>query len=375
MHIYFDNASTTPMYDEVIDAMYDVFRNDFGNPSSIHSFGRKSRSLIEKSRKSVASIINASVGEIFFTSCATEANNWILESCVKSLGVQHIIISAIEHHCVLNKAKQLAKEYKIGLHILDADSRGRIDVDELDGALAALGSNVLVSIMFGNNEIGSIQPIGDIGEICKKHHAYYHCDTVQGIGKYPIDVQQLHVHFLSASAHKFHGPKGIGFAYIRNDAIIPPLLYGGSQERNMRAGTENTAGIVGLAKALEIAHSTMDANRAHYYQLKQAMIQQLSGANKDIKFNGFTDHHSLAHILSISLPPSPKSDLMVMNLDIFGIAVSSGSACTAGIEEDSHVMQAIQHPSERKAIRCSFSAFNTLQEVDIVCQKIIELLG
>lgn len=363
------------MYHEVIDVMQEIFKHDFGNPSSIHGLGRKSRSLIEKSRKSVAAIINASVGEVFFTSCATESNNWILESSVSSLGVKHIIISAIEHHCILHKAKQLAAEQKVELHILGVDMNGMINLEDLETKLSSLDSQVLVSIMFGNNEIGTIQPIEAIGDICKKYGAFYHCDAVQGIGKYPFDVQNLNIHFLSASAHKFHGPKGSGFAYIRNDAIIAPLLYGGSQERNMRSGTENTAGIVGLATALEKSYTAMLSNRSHTLSLKYAMIERLEGSGKDIRFNGYAGEDGLSHILSISLPPSPKSEMMVMNLDIFGIAVSSGSACTAGIEEDSHVMQAIQHPTERKVIRLSFSAFNTMAEVDIVATKIIELLG
>ena len=375
MHIYFDNASTTPLYPEVMEEMFEVQKSIIGNPSSIHYHGRNARATIEKARKVIAEYIHASVGEVYFTSGATESNNWVLRSAVSSLGVQHLVVSAIEHPCVLKTSRALETEGKIQLHILPVDENGSVDLIQLENVLGAINGKVLVSIMHGNNEIGTMQPIQEIGEICHHYSALFHCDAVQTITKYPINLQSLKVHFLSASAHKFHGPKGVGFLFMRNDAILRPLLLGGSQERSVRAGTENVAGIAGMAKAFQLSCDNMEGNRIYIQSLKDRVMQRLGTAYLDIRFNGNLNQHSLSHILSVSLPPTLKSDMVVMNLDIEGISVSSGSACSAGIEEDSHVLQAIHHPIQRKAIRCSFSKFNTMDEVDFCCDVILRLLA
>jgi cysteine desulfurase len=365
MRIYLDNAATTPMLPEVIEEMTKVMREDFGNPSSIHSYGRKARSIVENARKIVAKCINASIGEVFFTSSATEANNMILTKAVDDLNVKRIITSPIEHHCVLHTLLHLQKTKSIQLCILDVDNLGNIDLNQLKTLLSQpKQGTTLVSLMHGNNEIGTINDIKSIGLLCSEFGALFHSDTVQTIGRYPINVQTDRLHFITGSAHKFHGPKGIGFVYICNDNMISPMIHGGAQERNMRAGTENVAGIAGLAIALENSTSKMEVSRTYILNLKLHFRNLLVTALKDIQFNGSLDSDALAHVLSVSFPPGFKADMLMMNLDIAGISASSGSACSAGIEEDSHVLSAIGHPKERKTIRFSFSIFNTIQEIE-----------
>lgn len=374
MRIYFDNASTTPVYEEVIDLMAKVLKEDFGNPSSIHWHGRKTKSLIENARKIVAKAINASLSEIFFTSSATEANNMVLKNAAEHLGVNCIISSPTEHHCVLHTLDYLNKVKNIEVVMLNVDSKGNPDLHQLNSLLAESNKKVLVSLMHGNNEIGTMTDVENIGLICKKHGALYHCDAVQTVGKYPIDVQKFGISFLSASAHKFHGPKGAGFVFINNNNIITPYIHGGAQERNLRAGTENVAGIVGLAHALEIAIGKMQNNYTKVLALRNQLKTLFSENIKDVTFNGNQEEGFLAHVLSVSFPPGPKSEMLVMNLDINGISASSGSACSAGIEEDSHVMQAIKHPKERKTIRFSFSHLNTMEEINYTIAKIKEII-
>lgn len=375
MRIYFDNAATTPLAEAVWQCMSDVLKNDFGNPSSIHHYGRISRSLIEDARKKVARTLQASIGEIFFTSSATEANNTILQRSIKDLGVKRFISAPTEHHCVLHTLQHLQKENKdIEIQWLSVDSHGRIQLDQLEALLQDENQKTMVSLMYGNNEIGTIHPIEQVGSLCKKYGSYFHCDAVQVIGKYPLDVQQLHVSFLTGTAHKFHGPKGSGFMYMNAGNIIQPLIYGGSQERNMRAGTENVAGIAGLAEALQLATEEMQQRKEHISALKQNFESALQAGIPGIFFNNPPGEEGMYHISSASFPESAMAEMLMFNLDIEGIAASSGSACSAGIEEDSHVLIAIGHPPGRKTVRFSFSSFNTQQEVDTVVEKIKKLM-
>lgn len=373
MQIYLDNASTTHMLPEVIHHMTEVMNESYGNPSSIHRHGRKAKSIIENARKVVAKVINASLGEVFFTSSATEANNMVLKNAVQDLGILRIISSPTEHHCILHSLDYLSMHKKCVVEYLHVDRDGTIDYHKLEDLLKNSDLKTLVSVMHGNNEIGTMSDTIKIGALCHKYSALYHCDAVQTIGKYPIDVQSSHISFLSGSAHKFHGPKGVGFVFISNENIISPYIHGGAQERNMRAGTENVAGIAGLAKALEISTQNMTSNRDKILHLRNDFKQRLTLELEDIQFNGIQNESFMAHILSVSFPPGPKADMLVMNLDIAGISASSGSACSAGIEEDSHVLIAIGHPAERKTIRFSFSPFNTEEEILYTVEKLKDM--
>jgi len=373
MRIYLDNASTTPMLPEVIQRMTEVMNESYGNPSSIHRHGRKAKSIIENARKTVAKVINASLGEVFFTSSATEANNMILKNAVQDLGIQRIISSPTEHHCILHTLDYLSLHKKCVVEYLHVDKNGTIDYHQLEDLLKNSDLKTLVSVMHGNNEIGTMSDIKKIGGICNLYGALYHCDAVQTIGKYPVDVQMSNISFLSGSAHKFHGPKGVGFVFISYENIITPYIHGGSQERNMRAGTENVAGIAGLAKALEIISDRTDINKTKILSLRTLFKDKLLTEFQDITFNGSQEGDFLAHVLSVSFPPGPKADMLVMNLDIAGISASSGSACSAGIEEDSHVLIAIGHSAERKTIRFSFSPFNTEEEILYTVEKLKDM--
>lgn len=373
MQIYLDNASTTPMYPEVIDKMVGIMKEEFGNPSSIHKNGRNSKAIIEQSRKTVAKIINSSISELFFTSSATEANNMILKNAVQDLGVNRIISSPTEHHCVLHTLDFLTEHTTCTVEYIKLDDQGRIDISDLENRLKSQNKKTLVSIMHGNNEIGTMADITLIGALCKQHDCLFHCDAVQTIGKHSIDVQKSNIHFLSGSAHKFHGPKGVGLVYINNDYMLSPFILGGAQERNMRAGTENVSGIAGLALALDISNTNKESNRAKILKLRDKLKDALSTIFDDIQFNGAQSEPFLAHVLSVSFPPTPKAELLVFNLDIAGISASSGSACSAGIEEDSHVLLSINHHPERKTIRFSFSHMNTEEEIDYVIEKLKSL--
>ncbi|MBC7884130.1 MAG: cysteine desulfurase [Saprospiraceae bacterium] len=373
MNIYFDNASTTPILPAVIEHMTEVMREDYGNPSSIHKHGRKAKSIIENARKMVAKVINASISEVFFTSSATEANNMVIKNAVQDLGIQRIISSPTEHHCILHTINYLESQKKCYVQYVDVDEEGNPDYEQLEVLLNASQEKTLVSIMHGNNEIGTMTDIYKIGMLCKKYNALFHCDTVQTIGKYPVDVQANNISFLSGSGHKFHGPKGIGFVFISNANIILPYIHGGAQERNMRAGTENVAGISGLSLALEFNSNHMVSNRNKILNIRSVFKKRLETEIEDIRFNGRQHDLFMAHVLSVSFPPGPKAEMLVMNLDIAGISASSGSACSAGIEEDSHVLKAIGHPNERKTIRFSFSPFNTEEEVHYTIDKLKEM--
>jgi cysteine desulfurase len=373
MNVYFDNAATTPMHPDVIKAMLPVFEKQFGNPSSIHAFGREVRASIEASRKKVAQLLNASPSEIFFTSGGTEADNMSLRGSVLDLDVKHVITSALEHHAVLHTLEDLAERGQIRLSLVKTDPLGHVDLADLDRLLAT-DEKTLVSLMHANNEIGTLISLEDVGRLCKSRNALFQSDTVQTMGHFRHDLSALPVDFITGAAHKFHGPKGVGFLYIRNSVKIKPCITGGSQERNMRGGTENVYGIVGLAKALEIAYAHMDEDIQHVRGLKNRMIAKLESEIPEVRFNGdISDEGSLYTVLNVSFPPCDHAEMLLFNLDIAGIACSAGSACTSGSNAGSHVLRAIGADADRPAIRFSFSRFNTADEVDYVVGKVKEL--
>ncbi len=370
MRVYLDNAATTPLSDEVINTMVPFMKSHYGNPSSIHADGRTVRAAIEQARKSVAQHLNASIGEIFFTSGGTESNNMALKCSVRDLGVTRIISTRIEHHCVLHTLECLEKTIGVEVVYLDVDKKGKINNTQLDEILGSSKKKTLVSLMHANNEVGTMINMDVIANICQNHDAYFHSDTVQTVGHFNIDVSKTKIHFFSAGAHKFHGPKGVGFIYINSDSIIKPWIDGGSQERNMRGGTENVYGIIGLAKALEIAYDQMEERKNYIKTLKAYMAKRLVDEFEDIQFNGDYDGKALYTVLSVSFPASPKSDLLLFNLDISGISASGGSACTSGSDAGSHVLNALKVDPSRKSIRFSFSHYNTHEEIDFVIEKL-----
>ncbi len=368
MQVYFDNASTTPLLPEVQEAMIKVIKEDYGNPSSIHLRGRRSRILVEDARKTIAQGLNASTGEIFFTSGATEANNTVLLGAINSLGVKRIITTAIEHHCILHTIDHINENDLAETVVLPVDKLGQVDLDNLRSVLSQSDSKTLVSMMHGNNEIGAIADIDKIAQLCKEANALFHTDTAQTIGKIPIDVSQTPITFLCGASHKFFGPKGTGFLYIQNDNQIQPLMFGGDQERGMRSGTENIYGIKGMAVAFGKAIEEMTDRKRQTLSVKNYFIERLSNELADIKFNSTKE--GLYHVLSVSFPATDRSDMLMMNLDIAGIAASSGSACSSGVENDSHVLKAIGHDPTRKTVRFSLSHFNTKDEVDYVIEQL-----
>ncbi len=373
--VYFDNAATTPISEEVINAMLPVLRGQYGNPSSIHAEGRSVRSLLEGARKVVARCINASTAEIFFTSGGTESNNMAIKCAVRDLGVQRIISSAIEHHCGLHAIESVEKMEGVAVQWLPVDASGHTSLTDLENALAeAGGQRTLVSLMHANNEIGTMLDLAAVSALCRQYGAFLHTDTVQTIGHFPMDVQQVPVNFLSGAAHKFHGPKGVGFIYINTNSPIKPLIDGGAQERNMRGGTENVYGIVGLAKALELACTEMEARRQHILDVRNYLRDRLLENFEDITFNGDYAGHCLYTVLNVAFPPSPKNEMLLLNLDINGISASGGSACTSGSEKGSHVLEGIGADPLRKNVRFSFSHYNTKEEVDFVVDKLKTIL-
>lgn len=365
MKVYLDNAATTPMDKEVREVMLSVMNDCYGNPSSIHEHGRKARAIIEKSRKKIAELLNVSPAEIFFTSGGTEADNMAIRQPVEDLGIKRIITTRIEHHAVTHTVEELEKKGKVEVVWLPVSNDGSISLEELEKHLAT-PIPTLVSLMHANNEIGTMHPITLIGELCKKYNALFHSDTVQTMGHYPINLQQIPVDMITCSAHKLHGPKGIGFLYIRSGTSIQPMITGGSQERNMRAGTENIYGIAGLAKAMELAHERMEEHEQHIRGLKNHMKRKLMEEIDDIRFNGDASNDSLYTVLNVSFPPSPHSEMFLMKLDIQGISASGGSACSSGSNTGSHVLAGIQADPNRPSVRFSFSRYNTKEEIDYV---------
>jgi cysteine desulfurase len=361
--IYFDNAATTQLDPEVIDAMLPYMREHYGNPSAVHAFGRKARAGIEQSRRIVAKLLNCAPGEIVFTSCGTEADNMALMCSVRDLGVKHIITSPIEHHAVEHVAEELQRTGAAKVHWLRLMPDGKADLAHLEELLKA-HDHVLVSLMHANNELGTRNDLVAIGDLCRKYNALFHTDTVQTMGHYRFDLEQLPIDFLTCSAHKFHGPKGVGFLYMRNGAVVKPMLMGGAQERNMRAGTENIIGIVALAKAMEVAYRDLDDHIKHVQGLKTRMIKAIRKAIPETTFNGDTSSDSLYTVLSIHFPDDGKGEMLIYNMDIEGIACSGGSACSSGSNKGSHVIEALYPGRTGANIRFSFSKFNTEAEVD-----------
>ena len=377
MRVYLDNAATTAMDDRVIEAMLPFMRQHYGNPSSVHSHGREVRSAIEKARKKVAELLNASPAEIFFTSGGTEADNTALVCGIETHGIKHAITSPIEHHAVLHTLEDCAKKGKVKLSILDVNNKGEINLDQLRELLQA-NPNSMVSLMHANNEIGNINDLAAIGSLTKEYGAFFHSDTVQTMGHFVHDLKNLPVDAIVAGGHKFHGPKGSGFLYVRKDKKIHPFIHGGAQERNMRGGTENVIGIVGIAKALELAYEDMAGHRAHIEGLKKHFIELLQNNIPEVSFNGLSAdfEKSLYTVLNVSLPPSEEnSGMLLFNLDLHGISASGGSACSSGATVGSHVLRAINHNSERESVRFSFSRFTTKEEIGYTVEKLKELYG
>ncbi|MFT4760677.1 MAG: cysteine desulfurase [Saprospiraceae bacterium] len=372
MRVFLDNAATTPMSEEVIQAMLPIMRENYGNPSSIHACGRKVRAKIEECRKIVANYIGASIGEIFFTSGGTESNNMALKCAVRDLAVTRIISNPLEHHCVLHSLQTLERE-GIQLDLVRVDDRGRIDYDHLQELLANSDKKTLVSLMHANNEIGTKQNLDRISVMCQEYNALFHSDTVQTMGHFPISVEETKISFLSGSAHKFHGPKGVGFIYINGDNLLKPFIEGGAQERNMRGGTENVIGIVGLAKAFQLTCDNMSERKTYIENLRNYMKAQLTEKFEDIQFNGDHDGDYLYTVLSTSFPPSPKAELLLLSLDIAGISASGGSACSSGAEKGSHVLMGINAGVDRKTIRFSFSHYNKKEDIDFLIDKLKRL--
>lgn len=372
MKIYFDNAATTPIDKEVVEVMLPILTEQFGNPSSIHTHGRKTRAIIENARKSVAKLLNCTPAEIFFTSGGTEADNMAIIGSVDDLGIKHVITSAIEHHAVGHTLEHLEKQGKIKLSYVNLLENGDVDLKHLEELLST-NSRSLVSLMHANNEIGNLLPLEAVGEICKKYDAIFHSDTVQTMGHYKHDLQNLNVHFITCAAHKFHGPKGIGFLYVNHQIKIKPFIYGGSQERNMRGGTENVYGIAGLAKALEIAYEHMDEHQKHIQGIKDYFISKLKETIPGVTFNGNSGGNSLYTVLNVLFPKTDNAEMLLFNLDIAGISASGGSACTSGSNQGSHVLRGIKIDQERPSIRFSFSKYNTKEEVDYTVDKLAAL--
>ncbi|MEO7309203.1 MAG: cysteine desulfurase family protein [Chitinophagaceae bacterium] len=372
--IYLDNAATTSLDPQVLEAMMPYLTEKFGNPSSIYSYGRESRLAVETARKSVARILNAHPAEIFFTSGGTEASNTAINSSVRDLGCKHIISAKIEHHATSHTVDALHHNGEAELSWVDLLPNGHIDLEHLESLLKASDEKTLVTLMHANNEIGNMLDLHATGELCKKYNAVFHSDTVQTVGHFPFDLRNTPVHFITGAGHKFHGPKGTGILYINENVKIKPLIKGGSQERNMRAGTENVYGIVGFAKALEIATANHAADSGYITGLKAYMMDALKSNMSDISFNGDPLGKSLYAVLSVSFPKTEKSEMILFNLDINNICASGGSACTSGADAGSHVIRAINNNPNQVTVRFSFSKHNTKEEIDAVVEKLKEMI-
>ena len=372
--IYFDNAATTALDPVVLETMMPYLTEKFGNPSSIYSYGRETRIAIETARKSVAKILNAHPAEIFFTSGGTESSNTAIYAAVRDLGCRHIITSIIEHHAVSHSVSHLANMDLVKVSYVKLLPNGHVDLEDLEKLLAASEDKTLVTLMHANNEIGNILDIHSVGELCKLYNAIFHSDTVQTVGHFPFDLRSTPIHFITAAAHKFHGPKGIGILYINENVRIKPFVHGGGQERNMRAGTENIYGIVGFARALEIATQGYETDHAYIGTLKYYMHEQLKKHIPGVGFNGDVLGSSLYTVLSASFPKTEKSEMILFNMDIHNICASGGSACTSGADQGSHVIRAINNNPNQVTVRFSFCKHNTKAEVDQVVEQLKQLV-
>ncbi len=363
--VYLDNAATTAVDSRVLDVMQPFFKEKFGNPSSIHAHGREVRTAIEKARRAVAELLGAAPSEIFFTSGATESINTVLRGVIEKYEMKHVITSPVEHHAVLHTLGYLKEIGYVQVHYVRLDDKGQVDPGHLEDLLYEY-SDSLVSLMYVNNEIGNITDVQEIGQLCASCGAYFLCDTVQALGHLPFDLNGMSVQAIAGSAHKFHGPKGIGFLYLDAARPVGPIMFGGGQERNMRGGTENVAGIIGLARALELAYEEQEATSRHLWELKEYAMDLLKTKIKDVVFNGASSNRreSLNKILSIGIPGYGDNDMLLFNLDIRGISVSGGSACASGSSIGSHVLEALNVPEDMAVIRISFSKFNTKEDID-----------
>ena len=374
MNIYFDNAATTQLDKRVLEEMIPFMVENYGNPSSIHKHGREVKASVENSRNKIADILDVTPGEIFFTSGGTEADNTFLINAIYSRKIKIAITSKIEHHAVLHTLEDLKKRNIIKISYVNTDSKGHIDYDHLEELISSNPKSI-VSLMHGNNEIGNITEIERVAEMCNTNDSIFHSDTVQTIGHFNINLSSNNIHSIVGSAHKFHGPKGVGFMYINNKIKIPPYIIGGSQERNMRGGTENVSGIIGLSKALEITIEEKDETKNHIENLKSNMIDMLKKNIKNLIFNGDCDNlkKSLYHVLSLSVPKIEDKQMFLFNLDINKISVSAGSACSSGSSKNSHVLEELKLENNHSPVRVSFSKLNTMDEVNYVVKKIAEL--
>jgi cysteine desulfurase len=374
MRIYLDNAATTSLDPLVLEAMMPYLTEKFGNPSSIYSYGRETRLAVEMARKQVAKILHANPSEIFFTSGGTESSNTAIFAAVNDLGCKRIITSPVEHHAVLHTVEHLAKHGMVNLEYVKLTANGHVDMVDLEERLAAKDAKTFVTLMHANNEIGNMIDLPAVGELCKKYDAIFHSDTVQTVGHFPFDLKNTHVHFITGGGHKFHGPKGVGLLYVNETVKIHPFIHGGGQERNMRAGTENLYGIVGFAKALELATANYETDSAYMQGLKLHMMEKLKLTFPEVVFHGDPLGRSLYTVLNVGFPKTEKSEMLLFNLDIHNICVSGGSACSSGADAGSHVIRSIYNDPEKVAVRFSFSKHNTQEEIDQVVEKLRELV-
>lgn len=371
-NVYLDNAATTPMLPEVVQVMQQSMIDNFGNPSSIHQFGRRAKAGVETARKNIAKQFNVSASEIFFTAGGTEADNLVLYNAVLNIGVKRIVTSRIEHHAVLRTVAYLQKEYDILVEYVKLDEVGNVCLKDLKRLLKESKEKTLVSLMYVNNEIGNLLPIDDVVLLCKEHQAYFHSDTVQAIGHYNIDLKKTPIDFIAASAHKFHGPKGVGFVYVKKGIPLKPMLYGGEQEKGVRSSTENVHAILGMEKALEVSCENIAQDKKSIEEVKKYLIKELKTHFKDVKFNGESSYleKSSYTILNVRFPVNEK--MLLFNLDLAGVAVSGGSACQSGANKGSHVLSAFlsEEEAEKTSIRFSFSKLTTVEEIDFAVGKI-----
>lgn len=372
--IYLDNAATTSLDPRVLEAMMPYLTEKFGNPSSIYSYGRETRLAIEQARKTVAGILHAHPAEIFFTSGGTESSNTAINSAVRDLGCRHIISSPLEHHATLHTVEYLHKHNQARLSFVKVLPNGHIDMDSLDSLLSGSKEKTLVTLMHANNEIGNMLDLDAVAELCRQYDAIFHSDTVQTVGHFPFDLRNTPVHFITGASHKFHGPKGVGLLYVNEKIKIDPYIHGGSQERNMRAGTENLYGIVGFAKALELATAQHEQDSAYIGGLKKYMYEQLKLQIPQATFNGDPLGRSLYTVLSVGFPKTEKADMLLFNLDIHHICASGGSACTSGVEQGSHVIRALHSNADQVTVRFSFSKYNTKEEIDQAVSRLKEII-
>lgn len=374
MKVYLDNAATTPMAKEVIDVITEVMTNNFGNPSSTHAFGRDAKVILENARRTIGKIIHAEPKEIIFTSGGTEADNMAVFCAVRDLDVRHIISSSIEHHAVEHTLDNVKNNLDCKISLVNLDEKGNVDLSHLEELLSLSQEKTLVSLMHANNEIGTLLPLKDVSKLCKRYNAYFHSDTVQTIGHYPLNLTEFNIDFVTCAAHKFHGPKGVGFLYKNKNIVVKPLIEGGSQERGIRGGTENIIGIAGMAKALEIADADIESHINQVQALKSYMLSELQSKIEGIEVNGETvEDKSLYTVLNLLFPNFPKQEMFLFMLDLEGVACSGGSACTAGANSGSHVLRGIKTDASRPNARFSFSRYTTKEEVDFAIDKIIKV--